>query len=99
MAAESAAESDSMLVSAWNRNYRVGLTVIVAGIVALAAVVAFSFWANSTGHYPASFGASLAIYLVATAGFMLIVLGGSWVYTNRRLLQLSRRNARAGPPG
>ncbi len=93
MAAQNAAAPGRILLSAWNRNDRQGLTIVVAGIVMLVAVIAFSLWATLTGNYPASGSGGLAIGLIGTAGFMLIVLGGSWVYTNRRLLELSRRNA------
>jgi len=92
MAAQNAAAPDQILLSAWNRNYRVGLAIIVAGIIILATIIAFSFWATSTGNYPTSGGGGLAIELIGTTGFMLIILGGSWVYTNRRLLQLTGRS-------
>jgi hypothetical protein len=90
---QNAAAPDQILLSAWNREYRRSLAIIVVGIVVLVAISAFGFWATSTGNYPTSGGTGLAIYLVGTAGFMLIVLGGSWAYTNRRLLQLSGRKA------
>jgi hypothetical protein len=92
MAAQNAAAPDRILLSAWNRDYRLSLAIIVAGIVMLVAISSFGFWATSTGNFPTSLGGGLAIYLIGTAGFMLIVLGGSWAYTNRRLLQLSGRN-------
>jgi len=93
MAAQNAAAQDPVLLSAWNRDYRHSLATIVAGILILTAVSAFSFWAISTGSFPTTGMAYLPIGLTGTAGFMLIVLGGSWAYTNRRLLQLSRGNA------
>lgn len=91
MAAQNAAGLDPILLSAWNRNYRVGLAVIVAGIVTFVSVIAYNLWATATGNYLASGGGTLAIGLTGTAGFMLIILGASWVYTNRRLLQLGLR--------
>jgi hypothetical protein len=92
MDAANAVASDPILLYAWNRDYRLSLAVIVVGIVVVAAVSAFALWANLTVKYPLTGGTGLAISLIGTAGFMLIVLGGSWAYTNRRLLQLSRRN-------
>ena len=93
MAASNAARQDPILLSAWHHDYRVSLAVVAAGIIVLAALLGFGLWATSTGNYPTSFGAGLAIYLTGTAGFMLIVLGWSWAYTNRRFLELSQRNA------
>ena len=83
MAAPSGASSDVLLRAAWDRNYRLGLRIMGVGAVVLLAALPLGLWANSTGNFPASFGAGL----VGTAGFLLIVLGGSWVYTNRRMLR------------
>jgi len=92
MAAPDAAASDRILLSAWNRDYRHSLAIIAAGILLLGAISVLSFWATSTGNFPTSGMAGLPIGLGGIAGFMLLVLGSSWAYTNRRLLQLSRRH-------
>ncbi len=76
------------MLSAWRRDYRLSLALLVAGIVILVAISAFSFWANSTGDYPTSFGAGLAIYLIGTAGGMLILLAGTVAYFHWRGLRL-----------
>ncbi len=76
------------MLSAWRRDYRLSLALLVAGIVILVAISAFSFWANSTGDYPTSFGAGLAIYLIGTAGGMLILLAGTVAYLHWRGLRL-----------
>ncbi len=54
------------------------------------AVVYFAFggWANSAGNYPPTFGAGLAIYLIGTAGGMLILLAGTVAYYHWRGLRL-----------
>lgn len=88
MPAQSAATSEQIMLSAWRRDYRLSLALLVAGIVILVAISAFSFWANSTGDYPTSFGAGLAIYLIGTAGGMLILLAGTVAYFHWRGLRL-----------
>jgi len=92
MAAQNTAALNPSLLSAWNREYRISLAVILVGVVVLVADSVLAFPAILTGNYSALGGTGLAIYLLGTAGFMLIVLGGSWAYTNRRLLQLSGRD-------
>ena len=76
------------MLSVWRRDYRLSLALAVAGIAIVAAISAFSFWANSTGNYPTSFGAGLAIYLIGTAGGMLILLAGTVAYFHWRGLRL-----------
>ncbi len=76
------------MLSTWRLDYRLSLVLVVAGIVTVVAISAFSFWANSTGNYPASFGAGLAINLIGTAGGMLILLGGTVAYFHWRGLRL-----------
>jgi hypothetical protein len=49
----------------------------------VAAIAAFDLWAISTGNYPTSFGAGLAIDLLGTAGFFLIVFAGTVAYFHR----------------
>ncbi len=46
MPAQSAATSEQIMLSAWRRDYRLSLALLVAGIVILVAISAFSFWAN-----------------------------------------------------
>ena len=91
MAAQNAAAPDPVLLAAWTRDYHRSLTVILAGIILLVATLVFSFWAISTGSFSTSGMAGFPIGLTGVAGFMLIVLGGSWAYSNRRLLQVSER--------
>jgi hypothetical protein len=56
------------MFSAWRRDYRLSLALVVAGIVLVLAISAFSFWANSTGNYPTSLWIGLAIYTSGIAG-------------------------------
>jgi len=88
MAAQNAAAPDPALLAAWNRDYRHSLMVILVGFVLFVAVLV---WATATGSYSTSGMAGLPIELTGVAGFMLIVLGGSWAYSNRRLLQVNER--------
>ena len=88
MAAPSAAASDQTISSRWRRDYRLSLALLVAGIGMLVALLAVSYWANVTGNYPTSFGAGLAIYLIGTAGGMLILLAGTVPYYHWRGLRL-----------
>ena len=87
MAAQGAAASDQTLRSRWMRDYRLSLALLVAGIVTVVALFAFSYWANWTGNYPTSFGAGLAIHLIGTAGGMLILLAGTVAYFHWRGLR------------
>jgi len=81
------------MLSTWRRDYRLSLVLLVAGIALLVAIYAFSFSANSTGNSPTSFGAGLAIYLIGTAGGMLILLAGTVAYFHWRGLRLIEGNA------
>lgn len=92
MADLNTAAADQIIISSWIRDYRLGLALLVAGIVVVVALYSFSFWANSTGNYPTSFGAGLAIDLIGTAGAMLILLAGTVAYFHWRGLQLIRGN-------
>jgi len=93
MAAQKAATSEQIMLSTWRRDYRLSLALLVAGIVLVVAISAFSFWANSSGNYPTSFGAGLAIYLIGTVGGMLILLAGTVAYYHWRGLRLSEGTA------
>jgi TRAP-type C4-dicarboxylate transport system permease small subunit len=93
MTAPNAAASDSTILSTWRRDYRLSLALLVAGIVILVAISAFSYWANSTGNYPTSFWPGLVIYLTGTAGGMLILLAGTVAYYHWRGLRLSEGSA------
>jgi hypothetical protein len=88
MAAQSATASDQTMFSRWMRDYRLSLALVVAGVVMVVAISAFNFWANSTGNYPTSFWAGLAIDLIGTAGGMLILLAGAVAYYHWRGLRL-----------
>ncbi len=88
MAAQSAAVSNQTIFSRWMRDYRLSLALVVAGVVMVVAISAFSFWANSTGNLPTSFWAGLAVALIETAGYMLILLAGTVAYYHWRGLRL-----------
>ncbi len=93
MAAQNAVTSEQTMLTAWRRDYRLSLALVVAGIVMVVAISAFSFWANWTGSYPTSFWGGLAIDLIGTAGYMLILLGGTVAYYHWRGLRLSAGTA------
>ncbi len=88
MAASSGAASDQTIFSRWSRDYRLSLALLVAGIGMLVALSASSYWADVTGNYPTPFGAGLAIYLIGTAGGMLILLARTVAYYHWRGLRL-----------
>ncbi len=88
MAAQSAKPPSQTIDSRWMRDYRLSLALLVAGLVMLVALYAFDIWANATGNYPTSFGAGLAIYLIGTAGGMLILLAGTVAYYHWKGLRL-----------
>ncbi|MFZ3355727.1 MAG: hypothetical protein WA549_03080 [Thermoplasmata archaeon] len=92
MAGQNTAASEQSIVAAWRRDYRLSLALVVAGIVMVAAIFTFSFWANSTGNYPTSFWTGLAIDVTETAGGMLILLGGTIAYYHWSGLRQSRSN-------
>ena len=75
------------------RDYRLSLALLVAGIVMVVALLAFSYRANSTGNYPTSFWTGLAIYVTETGGGMLILLAGTVAYYHWRGLRLSEGTA------
>ena len=81
------------MLSVWNRDFHLSLALLAAGIVMFVAYFAFGFWANSTGNYPTSFGAGLAVYLIGTAGGMLIILAGTVAYYHWRGLRLIERTS------
>ena len=88
MAAQNAAASNQTILSTWRRDYRLSLALLVAGIAMVVAFIAFGGVANSTGNYPTTFWAGLAIYLFGTAGGMLILLAGTVAYYHWRGLRL-----------
>ena len=90
MVAQNAAASDQAIISRWRRDYRLSLWILVAGLAVVAALVCFGFWANSTGSYPSSGGAGLAVDLTGTVGSALILFGGIFAYHNWSLLRQSR---------
>ncbi|MGI0130469.1 MAG: hypothetical protein ACREEC_10030 [Thermoplasmata archaeon] len=93
MSTRDAFTGDQTIISSWIRDYRLSLALFAVGIVVVVAYLALSFGAYSTGNYPTSFGAGLAIYLTGTAGGMLILLAGTVAYYHWRGLQLIRGNA------
>ncbi len=76
------------MLTAWRRDYRLSLALVVAGIVLVVAISAFNFWASSTGNLPTSWWGGDALDLIGTAGGMLILLGGTVAYYHRRGLRL-----------
>ncbi len=76
------------MLSAWRRDYRLSLVLLVAGIVMVAAYFAFGGWTNSIGNSTTTFGAGLAIYLIGAAGGMLILLAGTVAYYHWKGLRL-----------
>ena len=90
MVAPNAAGSDEAILSRWRRDYRRSLWILLVGIVVVATLIGFSFGANSTGSYPASGGAGLAVDLAGTVGSALILFGGIFAYHNWSLLRQSR---------
>jgi hypothetical protein len=75
------------------RDYRLSLALVVAGIVMVATTYVLGFWVSSTGNYSTSSGAGFAIYLVGTAGGMLILLAGTVAYYHWRGVRLSEETA------
>jgi hypothetical protein len=65
----------------------------VAGIVLVVVCFALGDWADSTGNYLTTRWASLAIYLIESAGGMLILLAGTVAYYHRRGFRLIEGNA------
>ncbi len=97
MPARNAATSTPTLLAAWRRDYRLSLGLLVAGILLVVAISAYSFWADSTGNSPTSFGGGLAIRLIGTAGGMLILLAGTVAYYHWRGLRQIERTGGPGP--
>jgi len=65
----------------------------VAGIVLVVVCFALGDWADSTGNYLTTRWASLAIYLIESAGGMLILLAGTVAYYHPRGYRLIEGNA------
>jgi uncharacterized membrane protein YidH (DUF202 family) len=93
MAAQNAAASEQTLLARWRRDYRLSLVLIVAGIVMAVTYLVFGVETDWTGNYPTSLGVGLAIYLIGTAGGMLILLGGTVAYYHRKGLRLMEGDA------
>lgn len=77
----------------WQRDYRLSLVIVVAGVVLVVAVTAFSLWANPSGGPLPSFWTGLAVRVLETAGGMLALVGGIFALHNRSLLRQGRRVA------
>jgi len=92
VAIQNAAQSDQTRFTRWRRDYHLSLALFAAGIVLVVAYVVFGFWANSTGNNTTPFGPGLAIYLIGTAGGMLILLGGTVAYYHWRGLRVIEGN-------
>ncbi|HYA70116.1 MAG TPA: hypothetical protein VEH28_01935 [Thermoplasmata archaeon] len=87
MAARNAAASDQIVHSIAKRDFRLSLGIFVAGVAMVLATSAFSLWANSTGNYPTSLGGGLTVYLIGTAGAMMVLLGGTVAFYHWRFLR------------
>jgi hypothetical protein len=70
-------------LSVWRRDYRLSIVLLAAGVVLVATVAPYSWWANSTGNYPTSFWLGLAVYVLGAAGGMLVLLAGTVAYYHR----------------
>lgn len=94
MAAESAAASDQIVLSAskTRRDYRLSLAFVVAGIVTVVAYYGFELWAVATGHYPTSVVLALTLNSLGSVGFILITVGAIFAAINWSLLRRSRRS-------
>jgi hypothetical protein len=93
IAAQSAGESDQPIRSRWMREYRLSLTLLVAGVLVLVVISVFLVWANSTGNYPTSFWSGLAVSVTETVGGALTLFAGTVAYYHRRGLRLIEGNA------
>ena len=78
---------DPPALAVWRHDYRLSLALVVTGIVLVVASVALSLWANSSGNVSMSFGSGLAVEIFATAGGMLVLLGGTVAYYHRQGLR------------
>jgi uncharacterized membrane protein len=93
MAAQTAAASDRALFSYVLREYRASLALFVAGIVLIVALTIYSLWASVTGNSPTTLAEGLAMQVVGTAGFMLVLLAGTVAYYHRKFLRETWRKA------
>ena len=90
MAAQNAVTSEQAMVTTWMRDYRLSVALFLAGVVMAVGILCFTIWANSSGNYPTSFGGSLAIQLIGTAGGILVLFAGTVAYYHwrgRRLIE------------
>lgn len=88
MAAQNACASGQTMLSRWRRDYLLSLVLFGAGCAMAVGISAFSYWANSTGNYPTSLGASVAILATETAVGLLMLLAATVAYYHWRGLQL-----------
>ena len=93
MVAQTAADPSQTLLSRWRRDYRLSLTLLVAGVIIIAVLVAFIDWADFTGNYPSSGVEGLSLDLIGTVGGGLLLFGGIFAYHNWALLRQSERIA------
>jgi len=68
------------------------LVLLVIGVALILATSSYSFWANSTGNFPTSFDVGVAVYLLGTAGGMLVLLAGTVAYYHWSGLRQNRRS-------
>lgn len=96
MAAQTAAASDQVLISAskTSRDYRLSLVLLVTGIIMVGAYYSFAYWANATGNYPTSIAPGVAISAIGSIGFVLILVGAIFTGVNWSLLRKRRHDGR-----
>ena len=87
-APQNADVSGQTMVSRWRRDYRLSLILFGAGCVMAVGISVFSYWANSTGNYPTSLGASVAILAIQTDVGVLMLLAATAAYYHWRGLKL-----------
>lgn len=91
MVAQTAADPSQIIVSRWERDYRLSLVLLVVGITLIAALAAFSYWATFTDNYPSSGVGGLSLAISGTVGGGLLLFGGIFAYHNWALLRQSER--------
>lgn len=88
--AQSAVARGPTRLTAWVRDYHLSVVLLVAGIVLAVGVTAAGVRANSTGNY--TFWPGLAITVIGSAGFGLILVAGTVAYYHGWGLRQSRRS-------
>jgi hypothetical protein len=77
---------DARVHASARRVYHLSLAIVIVGLILIAVVVAFSWWASSTGNFP-TYASGLTLDLTGTGGFMLCILGGTVAVHHRSYLR------------